>query len=714
MNLSRDTIAKGLLVGFTAGLMVTLFDSLFMLLPNPTMYVPHSYPFHLIVFNTLFWVSIGGLSGISLYIYIHKKDRSVEKEDLYWVLFFLIPFALLYGVLGRLYIPVYVWLVSYGTPVFDHHLSFVWVAFILTFLITCFRKRKSKHYVSSSYFIPEITTIIIIFQFCSNLKKYQFIKHENIYLLFFIYIGGLCLIGGLYSLSFYVINSFMKSANAKRSYIKFGVLLIVVATSLMYFYSLNHKSHIPRKEYINTNKKQDLTPKKVPQVILIVLDTVRADRLSLYGNCGATKNLETFSQESLVFENCVAPSPHTIPSHASIFTGLYPGEHGSHGDLSAKKRGIFGFPITNPLSEKNLTLAEIFADNGYKTAGIVSNAIVLNPELRLDQGFQITDTSMSIGYIYHTYSFRPILHLFSYISNFYPKYTLYYRTADDINRESINVLKKISSDPFFLFINYLDAHEPYRPPRPFHGYFVKKTFPQLYRLEQYLRRFIIKKYNIKDWISYQLSQYDGEIAYLDTQLGKLFSRLKELGTYDTSLIIITSDHGELFGTHGFFGHKVPMYEGEIKVPLIIKFPFSKRVGREKKMVSLCDLYPTILSICDLPIPDDISGKAFGNHSSPVVSEFYNFGIGEHRIIYNGKYKYMRYEYQNKPELYDLSKDPEEHDNLVEKLPHVTALMEKKLNDWEDTHKPKYVSSADKEATISKSIKEQLKALGYIQ
>jgi arylsulfatase A-like enzyme len=638
----------------------------------------------------------------------------MEKEDLYWVIFFLIPFALFYGVLGRVYVPVYVWIVSYGTPVFDHHLSFLWVAFILALLIACFRKRKSKQYVSSSYFIAEITTIIIIFQFCSNLKKYQFIKHENIYLLFSIYIGGLFLIGGLYSLSFYVINSFIKSAKAKRSYIKIGILLIVVATSLVCFYSLNHKSHIPGKEYINTNKKHDLTPKKVPQVILIVLDTVRADRLSLYSNHTTTKNLEAFSQGALVFENCVAPAPHTVPSHASIFTGLYPGEHGSHGNLSAEKRNIFGFPVINPLSEKFSTLAEILADNGYKTAGIVSNAVILNPELRLDQGFQIADTSMNIGHIYQAYAFRPILHLFSYISNLYPKYTLSYRTADDITRESINILKRIYSNPFFLFINYLDAHEPYRPPRPFHGYFLEKTFPQIYRLEQYLRRFIVKKYNRKDWISYQLSQYDGEIAYLDTQLGKLFSSLKEMGMYDASLIIVTSDHGELFGTHGFFGHKTPMYEGEIRVPLIIKFPFSKQVGREKKMISLCDLYPTILSICGLPIPDDISGKAFGDNSSPTASEFYNFGIGEHRIIYNGKYKFMRYEYQNDPELYDLDKDPKEHENLIEKLPGITALMGKRLNDWEKAHKPKHVLSPDEGATTSELMKEQLKALGYIQ
>jgi arylsulfatase A-like enzyme/uncharacterized membrane protein (DUF485 family) len=553
----------------------------------------------------------------------------------------------------------------------------------------------------------------MLFQFCSNLKKYQFIKCENNYLLIAIYLAGILLRGGFYLLSFYSLHFLATPTKAKRSYAKIGVLLTIVVICLTSIYAWSRKNYYDKKLPVSGNEKK-VIHKNVPQVILIVLDTVRADRLSLYSNRGETKNLEIFSQGALVFENCVASSPHTIPSHASIFTGLYPTEHKSHGNLNSNDRNIFGFPTTNPLSEKFLTLAEIFRNNEYKTAAVVSNSVVLNPELGLDQGFQITNALMSLGHLNNVYPFRPILHLFSYVTNLYPKYTLFYRTADDINRESINVLKRFHSNPSFLFINYLDAHDPFRPPRPFHGYFVGKIFPQFYKLKQYIDYFTLERLDKKVWSSYQLSQYDGEIAYLDDQLGKLFSQLKEMGIYDSSLIIITSDHGELFGTHGFYSHRVPMYEGEIRIPLIIKFPFSKRVGSEKKMVSLCDLYPTILSICGLPIPDDISGKAFGDHSSPVVAEFYNFGIGKHQIIYYGKYKYMRYEYQKEPELYDLEKDPKEQDNLAKKIPIVMAMMEEKLKDWGNTHKPKYLSSEDKRVSTSKLMEEQLKALGYIQ
>ena len=711
MTLLRYTIFKGFLLGFTASLIITAFDFLFMLTTG--MYIPFSYPLHIIALNTLVWTTLGILSGVCLLLFTRRKGNLPEKEDLYWVIFFLTPITLLYGILGRSYIPVYNWVVAYGAPVFDNHLSFVWTALLLLFLIRYFKKSKSQNHVSSYYFIAELTTIILLFHFCSNLKKYPYCDQANHYVLIAIYAAGLILIGGLYLLSFYVSHHFPLHNKRSRNYTIIGVLTLIVAVCLISFYAQYQRS--PWNTQVSgASDEKKVVPKKVPQVILIVLDTVRADRLSLYSEHGRTKNLETFAQDALVFENCVAPSGYTIPSHASLFTGLYPREHGSHGNLTTSSTDIFGLPVPNPLSEEFLTLAEVFADGGYTTAAMVSNAIVLNPALKLHQGFQIADTSMNIGHVYHTYPFRPVLHFFSYVSNLHPKYTLYYRTADDINRESIRVIKNISQGPFFLFINYLDAHEPYRPPRPYHGYFAEKTFPQLHRLEQYIRRFILKKWNNKNWISYQRSQYDGEISYLDTQLGKLFSRLKEMGIYDSSLIIVTSDHGEIFGKNGFVGHRVPLYEGEIKVPLIIKFPFSEHVGRDKKMISLCDLYPTILSMCGLPIPDNISANTFGDNSSPLVSELYNFGIGEHRIIYWKKYKYMRYESQRDPELYNLKRDPYEQNNLAKKLPMITRKMERLLNDWEKLHKPKYDSSESKETIITQSMAEQLKALGYIQ
>jgi len=366
-----------------------------------------------------------------------------------------------------------------------------------------------------------------------------------------------------------------------------------------------------------------------------------------------------------------------------------------------------------------VTLAEIFRDSGYKTCAVASNYALLSPEFKMNQGFQYFDNRENIGKVYVRHPFRPLIHLFCNLTNIYPKSILSCRSADDITGECIYLIEKLATSPFFLFVNYMDAHDPYRPPPPFNGYFLDTSFPQLYRLKQYFLRFTLrftkKWWNEKSWNAYHLSQYNGEIAYLDKELGRFFSRLKKMGIYDSSLIIITSDHGELFGKNGIYGHECLMYEGVVKVPLMIKFPYCRRMGREKKMITLVDLYPTILSICGLPIPEGISGKAFGDASSPLVAELYKKGLGKHRVLYEGKYKFMNCEYERKPELYDLKRDPMEKENLAENLPEVTLLMEKKLKEWEKEHGPKYTPSAEiEEDPLSKEIREGLRALGYIQ
>lgn len=710
----KQLTLKGLVFGMVTGLLVTLFDALYILIPQ--LYVPYSYPFLLITFNTLFWTTIGGLSGCALWFFLRTRADLPENENCYWVLFFLLPFSLMYGALGRLYIHIPMGTASYRDSFFDYHLSFAWVSLILLFLVLYLRKRRKKGMFPSNLFILEVVTVILLFQFCSRSELYPtYIKYflsvpvlqEH---LMATYVAGVVSIVGLYCIASCTINLFLKGEPLRRGSRSIVILFLLVSCCLAGFFAWKYKSQ-STVTFQAAPAARSQAQVKIPQVILIVLDTLRADHLSLYGHPERTPNLEAFSRKSLIFENCIASSPWTIPSHASLFTGLYPVEHGSHGDLDPQ-RNFMGFPVTTPLAEESVTLAEVFRENGYTTAAVSANTIVLRWH-NLEQGFHILDYAESIGILYKNYHFRPILHLFCYITNVYPKYALYYRTAEDINRESIRVMNRISSDPFFLFVNYLDPHVPYFPPRPFSSYFSEKAFPHVYRHTlNFLALTNTLNKDIRD--AYQVSQYDGEVAYLDDQLGKMFSHLKEMGIYDSALIIVTSDHGELFGEHGLYQHRTPMYEGVVRIPLIIKFPFSEKVGREKRMLDLSDLYATILSVCELPIPDDISGKAFGDDAQPVVSEVYNFDIGEHRIIYDGKYKYMRYEHQRSPELYDLERDPEELENLAETLPAVAAAMEEKLSAWETVHRPKYTSPDDREDILAPEMADGLKALGYIQ
>ena len=205
---------------------------------------------------------------------------------------------------------------------------------------------------------------------------------------------------------------------------------------------------------------------------------------------------------------------------------------------------------------------------------------------------------------------------------------------------------------------------------------------------------------------------------MDYHLGKLFSHLKNQGIYDDSLIVITSDHGELFGEHGQKGHgvqnrNVHLYEGVISVPLIIKFPQSQKVGQKQDRIILSDLYSLILTTCGLPVPDHISTPNTPHHQSTVVSEIYDDGTGIHRALFDGKYKYMHYS-KKKPELYDLERDPLEHENLAESLPEITTLMENKLIRWQKEHMPKYSNTSPSDTNISEDAIDGLKSLGYIE
>jgi arylsulfatase A-like enzyme len=497
--------------------------------------------------------------------------------------------------------------------------------------------------------------------------------------------------------------------NSTKAYVVFiaiaavGLFFISTISTNFYKQGWTNPLQAPFSTTSRNSKKND--------VILIVLDAVNAKSLSLYGGPAHTPNIEKLAQDSLTFNNCIASSSWTLPSHASLFSGYYPSEH-----LCILKN--------TKLNDRFDTLAEIFSANGYQTAALGANFGWLNERFNLNQGFQVYDVSGNIGSISRL-PFHPLLQTFSYATNIYPKSMLNYKVAEDMVDESIHQLETLSESPFFFFLNLFDAHSPYRPPYTFASTYTNKKLSSLYRFKQ-LMKYFSGSHTKSSWDSYLLSQYYGEITYLDSKLGKLFDYLKSKNLYDSTLIVITADHGELFGKNGFYEHNnCPMYEGLVKIPLIVKTPFSKMVGIDNNTINLTDVFSTVLHLSNLPIPQGSSGEPFGGKSSGVA-EFLTLGnssIGNHRVIYDGDYKAFKY---SKPaswtkesapresELYHLTKDPGEQENLFKKDKATFAQTATNLNLWTTRHQRKFEIGHMQKEPLSDKLKENLRSLGYLQ
>ena len=350
-----------------------------------------------------------------------------------------------------------------------------------------------------------------------------------------------------------------------------------------------------------------------PNVVLIVLDTVRVDHLSSYGyGRRTTPGIDGIAAEGTRFARAYANAPTTLPSHASLFTGLLPSQHGAHqeheyldGDLP--------------------TLAGMLSRAGYVTAGWSSNPNV-GRERGLARGFEefqemwrlYEDTDRLTGlWLWQRirYGGRPR-----------PFDKGAAATTDQVLDWIAGVQKR---QPFFLFINYLEAHSPYRPPREYVRRFEAEPGAiDPYRVPQpgYVAYYGGRAApSAADFDAYRLL-YDGAIAYMDQCVARVVSALRARGVLDDTLLIITSDHGESFGEHGLIGHQFSVYDNLLHVPLIIRFPPSFQSGTvDKQPVQLVDLLPTILDITGVSGPSRLAGHSLvrtPRPNSPIISEYF--------------------------------------------------------------------------------------------
>jgi arylsulfatase A-like enzyme len=436
-----------------------------------------------------------------------------------------------------------------------------------------------------------------------------------------------------------------------------------------------------------------------PNVLLVTLDTTRADRLGPYGfDGGTTPSLDAFAREAVVFERAYAASSWTLPSHASLFTGLLPMQHGAQTAPHGQTRTL-GYAV-RPLDDAFLTLAERLSSAGYRTAAVIGGP-ALKRELGLAQGFDFYEDDL--GNASRGYQGR--------------------RAADTADR-AIARIRAFGAAPWFVFVNFFDPHAPYRPPPPYDRGLSNRDSKALTRA--LLTRLVSAGPDAtaleaweRDAIADLLSHYDAEIAYMDHHLGRLLDGLDEAPGAAATLVVITSDHGESFGEHDYVSHGAHLYEDNVRVPLVVRHSDGRDAGtRVARPVSNLGLYGTILRATGLAVYE---GVADLDAPAPIVTEvgpsdanvrvFGPFFDRRLHALYAPPYKLIKSS-RGTLELYDLERDPDETRDLSADRAPLASELRSQLERLRAAHPALYDPAA--RADLAPDTEEGLRALGYVE
>ena len=430
-------------------------------------------------------------------------------------------------------------------------------------------------------------------------------------------------------------------------------------------------------------------------VIVITVDTLRADYLSSYGHARVlTPSFDRLASGGVLFKQTVSQATTTTPSHASIFTSLYLQDHNVYSNFEA-------------LGDQNRTMAEVLLGRGFRTFGI-SNMRHLNPEVgNLGQGFQ---TFVKSG------NFR--------------------RAGPSIDR-TLKWIDSVEDERFFAWIHLADVHTPYRPPPPYDRFYYSddESDPaksSLSRIWKYLPSHMSDHPFFLSWLEgitdlrWVLAQYQGAVTYVDDEIGRLMDELEDRDLLHRTAIILTADHGESLGEHSLYFVHGGVYESTSHVPLITYFPGSERQGTQvSEVVELVDVMPTVLEYFDIPSPPGIRGTSLwplirgevGNEKVALIEHAGRNIVG----LRSDRYKYIRHLRNNrllpaypfvagKEELYDLKHDPQERKNIIATAPDVAQSFRAELK--RKRHGKKNLSTG--EAQLSEETVEVLRALGYVK
>ena len=569
-------------------------------------------------------------------------------------------------------------------PLIAYTLGFVVLSLFIELIRRLIKLKITKKTLTIFYFTSGITLLIIFYPaiilnrfLLSEIIFWSPISLALNFTVFFV-------IGIFYILvltkakrAVYSIIYLMKKWKIKKlikNYI-FAVIIFIITSFFLDLYLLNHFPNFVSNVELN----------EYPNIILISIDTIRSDHLSLYGYpLNTSPNLDEFAKDAVVFDNAISPSIWSISSISSIFTGKYL----SHHNVSV---------LNQKLNSEETTLAEILKAKGYNTAGFTS-IVYTKAKYGLSQGFITYKDRIDFFEFAHTFEWFGLRQT---LTAFFPNYKSLMKqdgdkSAPEVNKDVFRWLDENKNEPFFMFIDYGDPHSQYTSGKEYRTTNDTRSDSELFRdyKNQKGNENVLK--NIIDTL---INFYDSEIMYVDHHIRKLLNKLDELDIKNNTVIIITADHGIGFGEHGYFvdGGGITMYQEKIHVPLIVYYPKEFEPRRIEKSVSTADIMPTILDMLKIEVPADIDGVSLvplienGSYNRKyVVSEkFGRPGIEaiEYTIaIISGDWKLI--EVKPKIEtipsaLYNLRTDPKEQRNLYHSYVEKRNELQKYISDVTD-------------------------------
>jgi len=632
----------------------------------------------LVVLDLLLLKSVSPLSFEEVFFF---RFRPLHASISVYLLLLFIPLGIVVGFLSS----AFQWIIRRLNFSFGKNFHVFFSIILLGFI---FIGLRSLFYIEEVFSKYNLLFLIILFLLCSCFKVFSIFSKKY---------------------------SHLKMRKSGGDWVILGILV----SSFIIFLGLPHISELSLRLRFHNEKDSP----SYPNIIMIVMDAVRADSLSCYQrNKKTTPHIDRMAKEGTVFSKALSPSPWTLPAHASLFTGLYPSQHKA------------GWGHQN-LDERFLTLAEYLAELGYLTVGFSENPWV-SRNLGLAQGF-------SCYYEMYVY---PRIAITPKVVGRAKRMFLNYKETREFARDTVQNFKrwifrnyhKKNSKSFFAFLNFMPGHLPNYPRPQFQFYRASKDelariepvnlIPERYYLPQY--RLNAKELNIMHTL------YEGDVAYLDDNLGELFRFLKNFNVLDNTVLIVTSDHGENFGDHGLIEHQFCLYNSLLHVPLILFYPDKVKSGTtNNNPVSTIFLFQTVLDLIDVQENNDIQRienrsllsintdkYLYAEHDNPVgmlrgvigdeAPEDFNFEPFDKYLecIYGPDFKFI-WSSSGVHELYNMKIDWQERKNIVIEEESNAKTLYDQLQSWQkNMWKPQHLSEVKK---LDKRTLDALKSLGYI-